>query len=84
MYQNKKSVLIFGVGPLQKSIIDRAKQMGLYTIGIDPCEDATCKDCVDAFEVVPGQDYEGHCAVIEKYRIDGIVTTATDKPLSIA
>ena len=81
MYQNKKSVLIFGVGPLQESIIVRAKKMGLYTIGIDPCEDATCRDCVDAFEVVPGQDYEGHCAVIEKYSIDAIVTAATDKPL---
>ena len=81
MYQNKKSVLIFGVGPLQESIIGRAKKMGLYTVGIDPCEDATCKDCVDAFEVVPGQDYEGHCAVIEKYSIDAIVTAATDKPL---
>lgn len=81
MYQNKKSVLIFGVGPLQESIIARAKKMGLYTVGIDPCEDATCRDCVDAFEVVPGQDYEGHCAVIEKYDIDAIVTAATDKPL---
>ena len=81
MYQNKKSVLIFGVGPLQESIIARAKKMGLYTVGIDPCEDATCRDCVDAFEVVPGQDYEGHCAVIEKYCIDAIVTAATDKPL---
>lgn len=81
MYQNKKSVLIFGVGPLQESIIARAKKMGLYTVGIDPCEDATCRDCVDAFEVVPGQDYEGHCAVIEKYGIDAIVTAATDKPL---
>lgn len=81
MYQNKKSVLIFGVGPLQESIIVRAKKMGLYTVGIDPCEDATCRDCVDAFEVVPGQDYEGHCAVIEKYGIDAIVTAATDKPL---
>lgn len=81
MYQNKKSVLIFGVGPLQESIIARAKKMGLYTVGIDPCEDATCRDCVDAFEVVPGQDYEGHCAVIEKYSIDAIVTAATDKPL---
>jgi len=81
MDQNKKSVLIFGVGPLQKSIIARAKKMGLYTVGIDPCEDATCRDCVDAFEVVPGQDYEGHCAVIEKYGIDAIVTAATDKPL---
>lgn len=81
MYQNKKAVLIFGVGPLQKSIIKRAKKMGLYTVGIDPCADATCKDCVDAFEVVPGQDYEAHCAVVEKYGIDAIVTAATDKPL---
>lgn len=81
MYQGKKAVLIFGVGPLQESIIKRAKKMGLYTVGIDPCADATCKDCVDSFEVVPGQDYEGHCAVVEKYGIDAIVTAATDKPL---
>lgn len=81
MYQGKKAVLIFGVGPLQESIIKRAKKMGLYTVGIDPCADATCKDCVDAFEVVPGQDFEGHCAVVEKYGIDAIVTAATDKPL---
>lgn len=81
MYQGKKAVLIFGVGPLQESIIARAKKMGLYTVGIDPCADATCKDCVDAFEVVPGQDYEGHCAVVEKYGIDAIATAATDKPL---
>lgn len=81
MYQGKKAVLIFGVGPLQESIIKRTKKMGLYTVGIDPCADATCKDCVDAFEVVLGQDYEGHCAVVEKYGIDAIVTAATDKPL---
>ena len=81
MYQGKKTILIFGVGPLQESIIKRAKKMGLYTVGIDPCGDATCKDCVDAFEVVPGQDFEGHCAVVEKYGIDAIVTAATDKPL---
>lgn len=81
MYQNKKSILIFGVGPLQKSIINRAKLMGLYTVGIDPAKDATCKDEVDAFEVVGGQDYEGTCAVVEKYGIDAIVTAATDKPL---
>lgn len=81
MYQNKKAVLIFGVGPLQKSIIERAKKMGLYIVGIDPAADATCRDEVDAFEVVGGQDFEGHCAVVEKYGIDAIVTAATDKPL---
>lgn len=81
MYQNKKSVLIFGVGPLQKSIIDRTKLMGLYTIGIDPAADATCKDEVDAFEIVGGQDFEGTMSVARKYQIDAIVTAATDKPL---
>lgn len=81
MYQNKKAVLIFGVGPLQESIIVRAKMMGLFTVGIDPCEDATSRGCVDAFEVVGGQDFESTCAVVEKYGIDAIVTAATDKPL---
>lgn len=81
MYQNKKAVLVFGVGPLQKSIICRAKKMGLYTVGIDPAADAACKDDVDAFEIVGGQDFEGTCAVVEKYGIDAIVTAATDKPL---
>lgn len=78
---NKKSVLIFGVGPLQLSIIDRAKRMGLFTVGIDPVADAACRDAVDAFEVVGGQDYEGTCAAVEKYGINAIVTVATDKPL---
>lgn len=78
---NRKSVLIFGVGPLQLSIIERAKRMGLFTVGIDPVADAACRDAVEAFEVVGGQDYEGTCAVVEKYGINAIVTAATDKPL---
>lgn len=78
---DKKSILIFGVGELQRSIIRRAKLKGLFTIGIDPCADAVCKDEVDAFEIVGGQDFEGTCAVVEKYGVDAIVTAATDKPL---
>ncbi len=78
---DKKSILVFGVGELQRSIIRRAKLKGLFTIGIDPCADAVCKDEVDAFEIVGGQDYEGTCALVEKYGVDAIVTAATDKPL---
>lgn len=78
---DKKSILIFGVGELQKSIIQRAKLMGLFVVGIDPCEDAVCKDEVDAFEVVGGQDYEGTLTVAKKYNISAVVTAATDKPL---
>ena len=78
---DKKSILIFGVGELQKSIINRAKQMGLYVVGIDPCEDAVCRDEVDAFEIVGGQDYEGTLAIALKYNVSAVVTAATDKPL---
>ena len=78
---DRKSVLIFGVGELQLSIINRAKAMGLFTVGIDPCEDAYARNACDAFEVVGGQDYEGTLAVAEKYGISAVVTAATDKPL---
>jgi len=78
---DKKSILIFGVGELQKSIIGRAHNKGLIVIGIDPCVDAFCKDDVDAFEIVGGQDYEGTLAVAKKYNVSAIVTAATDKPL---
>lgn len=77
----KKKILVFGVGILQRSIIKRAKGMGLFVVGIDPDNEAFCKGDVDAFEVVGGQDFEGTCAVVEKYGIDAIVTAATDKPL---
>lgn len=79
--KSNKSILVFGCGELQQSIIGRAHKKGLFVVGIDPCADAYCKDDTDAFEVVGGQDFEGTCAVVEKYDIDAIVTAATDKPL---
>ena len=78
---DKKSVLVFGVGELQISIITRAKAMGLFVVGIDPFEDAVAKDYYDAFGVVGGQDFEGTVAVAKKYNVSAIVTAATDKPL---
>lgn len=78
---DKKSILVFGVGELQQSIISRAKKMNLNVVGIDPCEDAYCKDDCDAFEVVSGQDFNGTIDVAKKYKISAIVTAATDKPL---
>ena len=78
---DKKAIMIFGVGELQESIIKRAKAKGLFVVGIDPCADAVCRDEVDAFEVVGGQDYEGTLAVARKYNISAVVTAATDKPL---
>lgn len=78
---DKKAIMIFGVGELQESIIKRAKAKGLFVVGIDPCADAVCRNEVDAFEVIGGQDYEGTLAVVRKYNISAVVTAATDKPL---
>jgi carbamoyl-phosphate synthase large subunit len=79
--QETKAILIFGVGDLQLSIIRRAKQRGLFTIGIDPMPNAFAKNEVDAFEVVGGQDYEGTLDVAKRYNVKAVVTAATDKPL---
>lgn len=78
---DKKAILIFGVGPLQKSIIKLCKSKGLFTVGIDPAENAICKDLVDAFEIVGGQDFFKTLEVAKKYNVSGIITAATDKPL---
>ena len=78
---DKKAILIFGVGELQLSIINRANKMGLFTVGIDPCKDAYAKDACQVFEVVGGQDYEKTLAVAKKYNVSAVVTAATDKPL---
>ena len=78
---DRKSLLVFGLGELQRSIIRKARQRGLFTIGIDPCADALSKSEVDVFEVVGGQDFEKTMEVAEKYRVSAIVTAAADKPL---
>lgn len=76
-----KSILIFGAAKLQRSIIEQANKMGLFTIGIDPDENAECKDILKAFEIVGGNDFEKTIEIAQKYNISGIVTAATDKPL---
>lgn len=79
--KSNRSVLIFGVGELQRSIIERAKQLGLFVVGVDPRVDACCKDDVDAFEVLDGQDFENTILIAKKYHVSAVVTAATDKPL---
>jgi carbamoyl-phosphate synthase large subunit len=76
-----RSILIFGAAKLQRSLIEQANDMGLFTVGIDPDENAECKDILNVFEVVGGNDFEKTIEIAQKYNISGIITTATDKPL---
>lgn len=76
-----KTLLIFGAAKLQRSLIENAKILGIFTVGIDPNPNAECNQLVDAFEVIDGDDYEGTLAVARRYNIDGVITASTDKPL---
>ncbi|GAB5418345.1 MAG: ATP-grasp domain-containing protein [Crocinitomicaceae bacterium] len=76
-----KTLLIFGGGFLQLSLIERCQVQGYKSVVIDPFDGAPGKNLADHFEVIGGQDFEGTCAMVEKYQIDGILTSATDKPL---
>lgn len=77
----KKSILIFGVGELQESLIKRCKLKNLYVVGIDPNPNAVCKEIVDYFEVVSGDNFDYTLALARKLNVSGIITAATDKPL---
>lgn len=77
----KKSILVFGLGFLQKSLIEQCKSHLMYVVGMDITDDALLRDEVDAFEVVAGDDFEGSLAVAKKYAVSGVVCAATDKPL---
>lgn len=77
----EKSILIFGASQLQRSIIEQARMMGLFTVALDPNSSAECKSVSDAFEVVPGNDFDLTIEVAKKYHASGLITTSTDKPL---
>ena len=78
---NKDSILIFGGGVLQLSIIERAKAMGFVTIVIDPDVHSLAKSKSDVFIEVAGKDFEKTMLIAKHYNVKGLVTTATDNPI---
>ena len=53
MKQNK-TILLFGTGELQKSLILRAKAQGLFVVGIDPSESAAKKKLMPSRSLMVG------------------------------
>lgn len=76
-----KSILIFGAGDNQLSLIKGAKELGYKTIVIDPNPIAIAKSIADIFEVVPPKDYEHTKQVAQKYKVEGIITCQMENPL---
>lgn len=77
----ENSIMVFGCGELQTSIIMQSRQIGLEVVGVDLFDSPTAKNACNYFYVIPGDDFNGHCAIIERHKIKGIITAATDKPL---
>ncbi len=75
--------MIFGGGGLQISIIQTAKEMGFESVVIDPNPNAEANTIADYFYVVAGNDYEYTLQLAQKHNISGVVTAATDHPISM-
>jgi len=76
-----KTILIFGGGDNQRTLIIGAKELGYRTVVIDPNEKAIGKKYADIFELVEAKDYEKTKEIAEKYQVKGIVTCQMENPL---
>lgn len=77
----ENSILIFGGGELQISIIKKAKLLGYKTIVLDPNPNAPGKNYCHEFYDIKGDDFEGTIRIANRYKIKGVITAATDHPI---
>lgn len=78
-----KSILIFGGGLNQITLIESAKELGVTSIVIDPNKNAAGKEIADHFEIVEATDFEKTVEIAKKYNVDGIVTSQMENPLAL-
>jgi carbamoyl-phosphate synthase large subunit len=78
-----KTIMIFGGGKNQLTLIEAAKNLGVRSVVIDPDDHAPGKYTADYFEVVEPADFERTKAVALKYQVNGIVTSQMENPLVI-
>ena len=69
---------IIGASYLQLPLVQRAKEMGLYTICFAWADGAVCKDACDAFYPISIIEKEQILDICRKEQINGICTIASD------
>ncbi len=77
------SILVFGAGELQCSLINTVKRMGFRAVVIDPDPKAEGANIADVFISIAGDDYEGTRKIAIEYNVIALVTAATDNPLAL-
>jgi len=78
-----KTIMIFGAGINQLTLIEAARELGLTSVVIDPQETPPGKAKADFFYQVTGDDYQRTKEIAEKNNVDGIVTGQMENPLKI-
>lgn len=73
-----KKVLIIGAGFLQSFIIKKVKEMGYYTLAVDPDTSAPGFAYADKFEYINIVNQEACLAFAKENQIDGVLTAATE------
>ena len=73
-----KKLAIIGASYLQQPLVEKARELGVYTLCFAWEEGAVCKDLCDSFYPVSTVDKEAILEICRKERIDGIATIASD------
>lgn len=73
-----KKLLVIGAGFLQRFVIQKAKQMGYYTLSVDGNPNAEGFADADEYAPVNIVDQEAVCAYAREKGVDGVLTAATD------
>ncbi|MCX6267599.1 MAG: ATP-grasp domain-containing protein [Bacteroidetes bacterium] len=79
----KKTIMIFGAGENQLTLIQSAVELGFHTVVIDPNPDAPGRESADVFEVVAAKDYNRTREIALLHGVEGIVTSQMENPLPL-
>jgi biotin carboxylase len=74
----RKKLAIIGASYLQQPLVEKCKEMGVYSICFAWEDGAVCKDLCDKFYPISTIDKEAILEVCQEEKIDGITTIASD------
>lgn len=74
----KKKLAIIGASYLQQPLVEKCKELGVYSICFAWEEGAVCKDLCDKFYPISTVDKEAILKACQEEKIDGITTIASD------
>lgn len=78
-----KSIIIFGAGLNQTTLIQAANNLGLRSVVLDPNTNCPGRQFANYFYVVKGHDYENTKRIAIKHKVSGLATTQLEKPLRL-